>query len=297
MLKNVLQISLFALLCFVALESSYRVYVHGPVALNPMAMSGMSTIVYSDHVQAADNQEVWFELKPNLNVWHMGARLRTNSAGLADDEYAVNKPAGVFRIAVVGSSWTMASGVNLEDTWHAILEQRLNADAGGPRIEVINFAVEQYGISEIVGTLRHKVPRYQPDLVIVAMTITTSLFAAPGDMAFEPAPVDTLFDSYILRAAGLRAAAKRRGPELRPMIERDLEQWRSKVMIGLRDMYAAAAAFDAQIALARMGGGARYLRLTSRSLNAPMWAGARAFSSLNTRSAALTITPTPKPTC
>ncbi len=254
MIRNVLQFGVFVVMCFLALEVSYRVYAHGLVALNPLAMNSMSTIIDSGLVRASEYPDVWFELQPDLDVWHMGARLRTNSRGLADREYPLAKPAGVFRIAVVGSSWSMASGVDQDDTWHAVLERRLNATGGAGRVEVINFAVEQYGISEILGTLRHKVPQYQPDLVIVSMTVTTSLFAPPGDQPFVPPPrLNTLFDSYILRLAGLSTGSPGKSAALRPMIERDIDKWGQNVVAGLRDMHAAAAASGADFALAWMG--------------------------------------------
>ncbi|MFH1799245.1 MAG: hypothetical protein ABH891_00160 [Candidatus Omnitrophota bacterium] len=58
------------------------------------------------------------ELKPNLNRYFKMARFRTNSAGLRDKEYPIRKAPGTFRVAVLGDSFTMPAGVEIEDAFH-----------------------------------------------------------------------------------------------------------------------------------------------------------------------------------
>ena len=69
---------------------------------------------------------------PNLSRTLFGQPFTTNSHGLRDREYAVEKPAGVFRIAVLGSSIDMGWGVGTEETYVNLLEDWLNAHAAQP---------------------------------------------------------------------------------------------------------------------------------------------------------------------
>ena len=71
-----------------------------------------------------------------------------NSFGLRDREYALAKGARTFRIVVLGQSYVMGSGVNDDETFENIVEDRLNNEVakskGYDRIEIINLAVPGY---------------------------------------------------------------------------------------------------------------------------------------------------------
>ena len=196
-----LKLALFAAAIVAMVEISYRVYLYGPAALLPQRMDSYTQIFDSGLVQAGTEPGVLYELRPGLDTWYKGVRFHTNSAGLRDDEYTVAKPDGAFRIAVLGSSWTMGSGVASEDTWHARIEEWLNAEDASRRYEVLNFGVDQYGIGEIVATLEHKALAYEPDLIIVALTYFTPAVKWPDpDEAFVPRPRRHPFlDSHALR--------------------------------------------------------------------------------------------------
>ncbi|NND55355.1 MAG: SGNH/GDSL hydrolase family protein [Gammaproteobacteria bacterium] len=208
MLKGLLPPLLLAVAVFVAAEVSYRLYALGPAGLSPRTMNSMSTLLQSGLVRPASQHEVWFELPPNLDATFAGAPLRTNSAGLVDREYSTAKSPGTFRVAVLGSSWTMASGVAPEHAWHAVMEEHYathyeqQSGTGQPRVEFINFALETYGLSEIAGTLRHKVMAYDPDLILVSITMTTNLFRPPADgELFTPPDVRKPFTESLLLSA------------------------------------------------------------------------------------------------
>ncbi|HXO20811.1 MAG TPA: SGNH/GDSL hydrolase family protein [Thermoanaerobaculia bacterium] len=95
----------------------------------------------------------------------------SNSQGFRDVEHAVAKPAGVYRVVVLGDS--IGAGLKVEryeDTFPAILGQLLNAR--GLRAEVINLSVSGYNTQQEVETLIDRGLRYQPDLVIVAYALS-----------------------------------------------------------------------------------------------------------------------------
>jgi lysophospholipase L1-like esterase len=95
----------------------------------------------------------------------------SNSLGFRDREHAVAKPAGVYRIVVLGS---IAAGLHVErneDVFPPILERLLVQD--GLRAEVINLAVSGYNTQQEVEMLREKGLQYHPDLVVVAYTMSS----------------------------------------------------------------------------------------------------------------------------
>ena len=121
-------------------------------------------------MRASPHPEVGYELKPNLDLLFKMRPFQTSPAGLRDEPYPEAKPPGTYRIAVLGDSFTMGSGVALEDTYHSRLERLLAEGSEGTRYECLNFGVAGYGLMNYVGTLRHRALRYAPDLILVGLT-------------------------------------------------------------------------------------------------------------------------------
>lgn len=207
MARKIIKLCLFSIGLFVLIELTYRFFVLGPMALNPVKMRSFTTLLTSGFVQPADELSVYFELKPNLDGLLRGVPIRTNSRGLADREYAIEKGPDTYRIAVVGSSWTMPASATLEEAYHTVLEEELNTRHPESSIEVINFGVEQYGLGEIVATVEHKVLAYEPDLIIVAITPFTSRIPwVERDEPFDPPEkADPLLRSWVLMQLGIVA--------------------------------------------------------------------------------------------
>ena len=94
------------------------------------------------------------------------AYARVNSAGLMDQEYAQEKPAGVYRILVLGDSFTEGLRVPMDAAFHSILEEELNA--AGKRVEVINAGVAGWGTDQELLFYQEVGREYQPDMVLLA---------------------------------------------------------------------------------------------------------------------------------
>jgi lysophospholipase L1-like esterase len=90
-----------------------------------------------------------------------------NSLGFPAPEYPVEKPAGVFRILVVGDAFSSAEGVNTDQSWPRLLEDNLNQHQTAQSVEVMNFAVTGYGPNQYAAVIQTFAPTYHPDLIIV----------------------------------------------------------------------------------------------------------------------------------
>ncbi|MCP4167550.1 MAG: hypothetical protein GY759_16895 [Chloroflexi bacterium] len=75
------------------------------------------------------------------------AYARVNSAGLIGQEYTEAKPDGVFRILVLGDSFTEGLRLPMDASFHSYIEQALNS-GGAQKVEVINAGVAGWGTDQ-----------------------------------------------------------------------------------------------------------------------------------------------------
>lgn len=93
--------------------------------------------------------------------------IRTNSKGIrADREIPYEKTDGVKRIVLLGDSFAMGYGVNLEDTFSSQMQKFLKES--GVNSEIVNLGVPVYGNAEELILLKEEGLKYQPDLVLLA---------------------------------------------------------------------------------------------------------------------------------
>ena len=92
-----------------------------------------------------------------------------NSDGLRGPETSLQPRPGTYRIALLGDSFIEAFEVPYDSTVGEVLARDLARQRGTP-VEVLNFGVGGYGTTQELLTLQHKVWKYQPDLVLLAVT-------------------------------------------------------------------------------------------------------------------------------
>lgn len=94
-----------------------------------------------------------------------------NGHGLRDLEHAYAKPAGVFRILILGDSFSEAFQLPIEQSYPRILEQLLSALPGAPAVELIVLARSGMGTAQQRRWFQTEGRRYQPDLVLLQTCI------------------------------------------------------------------------------------------------------------------------------
>lgn len=100
----------------------------------------------------------------SLNPEHPGI----NSHGLRGPEFEVPKPAGTFRILILGDSTSYGLFVEEKETFARRLEQRLNRPGAPVRFEVLNGGVNGYTLYNELHYFKEAAASFQPDLVIAA---------------------------------------------------------------------------------------------------------------------------------
>ena len=110
------------------------------------------------------------DLQPSISVDWNGNRFSTNSFGMRDKEYTLEKPAGTLRIALLGPSHVMGNGVADGETFEQLVEDKLNAQAprgAVQRYEILNFGVDGFTLPQELAMLEDRVLRFSPDVIIV----------------------------------------------------------------------------------------------------------------------------------
>jgi lysophospholipase L1-like esterase len=148
-----------------------------------------------------------YEPAPGASGNWLGAEIRINAHGLRGAEVDPARSPSILRIATVGGSFTFGYGVSDEGTYPIALERVLNERAHelGEKVEVLNFGVSGYGIREEVALIEHKLPPWEPDLVIVGY-----VFNDPETDPVQPLGAFFSGTAWWQRSHFLRLAAKAR---------------------------------------------------------------------------------------
>jgi hypothetical protein len=150
LLRRVAWLGLAVLALVAILEVGFRVY-------------------FKDHYggHGPGGEGVWVEKFGNLN-----------SLGHRDNEFGVQKPAGVFRILTIGDANTYGEGVeSIDDLYTEVLEDMLNAESalaqerGSLIYEVLNVSKIGWEVDDYLLALRDPGLSYEPDLIIIGLYI------------------------------------------------------------------------------------------------------------------------------
>lgn len=117
---------------------------------------------------------MYMALRPNAQGWQAKEGenfIRINSLGMRDRERTLLPPAGETRIALLGDSLIAAEEVPFEKTVGQVLESKLQVAVGPDhRVEVLNFGVGGYTLSQEFLLLQARVWAFHPDIVILVLS-------------------------------------------------------------------------------------------------------------------------------
>lgn len=158
---------------------------------------------------------LYWDMPPNLNIRDaenpLGERV-TNSHGMTDKEYTLEKPPDTWRVAMLGDSITRGHGAPFGTSYEYVLEDRLNADhftPRGRRLEILNFAVGGYRVTQLVDVALERVPAFSPDVYVLPLS-ELSVFRNWSDhlATLVQNDIDLKYDylRQMVREAGVRAS-------------------------------------------------------------------------------------------
>jgi hypothetical protein len=106
---------------------------------------------------------------PNHKATFRGETVTTNRWSMRDKDYEQTPPPGTQRIALLGASHVFGSGVKDDETFEAIVENRLNSEyssTSGIRYEILNFGRQGRTALHQIMILEQEILAFQPDTII-----------------------------------------------------------------------------------------------------------------------------------
>jgi hypothetical protein len=135
----------------------------------------LRAIGWAEPVWYQPDAQLGWRMRPGLAAWYTQdgrGFVRVNAQGMRDRDHLIDKPAGTYRIAVLGDSYAEARQVEREQAFWALLPAELAACGfqPGKRVEVLNFGISGYGTAQEYLMLESTAMRYRPDLVLLQFT-------------------------------------------------------------------------------------------------------------------------------
>lgn len=192
-------------------------------------------------------------LQPGLDERESGQiRVSSNSRGVREREWAVPKPAGRFRVVVLGDSFVFGNGVAPEDRLGSFLEAAL-AERGDADVEVLSIGMSAWNLAAECAWARRSLSDLEPDL-LVHVSVSNDLDDNPGVRGFGS--LAHFGTARRERANGFVTTSHpyTLGVQADSWLEAGLD-WES------RSRYEAAAADVLELAEAVEAAGGRYLAL------------------------------------
>lgn len=222
-LRSALRATLTLLLLFGLLELSARVYLFGLAGLVPARIDSVHGLNQTGFLRVSSEPRLVYELRPDIDDYFVLVPFRTNSRGLRDREYTLEKPAGTFRVAVIGSSFALPVGVPIEQAFHSLLEERLSREHPERPAQFLNFAVGMYNPEQMLGMLELRALAYDPDLVIFTTTRLSAprMLDVPAAKPPDLAGIPTFQRSYPIFQSFFWRVAEQRLSHGAPPPERD----------------------------------------------------------------------------
>ena len=150
----------------------------------------------------------------NGKQYTWGHLVENNRYGFRERDFETPKPPGVFRIMVLGDSFTWGEGLAIEERYTNIAEQMLNKATRGTHFEVLNFGVRGASTEQARRLLRNYLKVVQPDLIVVGFGLNDTQ-VKEMDYSVEKNQLDERGGKYVRKFAyklyqiGLPFIAKR----------------------------------------------------------------------------------------
>ncbi|OGR86750.1 MAG: hypothetical protein A2021_09700 [Elusimicrobia bacterium GWF2_52_66] len=160
--------------------------------------------------------DLFWKMRPRLNVVFHGVRVVTNEMGFREKEIPLVKKSGALRILCLGASPTFGWGVEETDRYSNVLQKMLlESSFPGENFEVINAGIIGYSSYQGSVLLKKIMPILKPDIVTVPFVVNDvdkyRLFLNDGKAdrkAVSPSRVRLFIENSLARS-GLATVLKR----------------------------------------------------------------------------------------
>lgn len=151
-------------------------------------------------VQYISHPDLFSVLAPDQDAWageddpstgRTRYPVHVNAHGQRGPDYPLEKPAGEFRVIVLGDSMTYGLGVRDEETFPALLEERCSA-SGRDDVRVVNAGVAKYATYNYLRWIETQAERFDPDLIVVACFMGNDMGLPTRSIMSIPVPMENV---------------------------------------------------------------------------------------------------------
>jgi lysophospholipase L1-like esterase len=186
-----------------------RIHFFGKDAFSYTKVNSFGILDNSNIIKYSSVKGLKYELIPNLNTHYKLVPFETNQEGFRDENHAIEKDTNTIRIAIIGDSFTMGTGVEKEELYSNQLSNLLNHKGN---YEIMNFGVAGYSLTEYLLVYDNKVAKYNPDIVIIGFCASNDhlIFGKDYNLTeFVIKPKKNVFwDSYLIKLFNMRLSPK-----------------------------------------------------------------------------------------
>jgi len=153
------------------LEMGIRFSQFGVSSLFSFSEQNPISLFTSSHAIKYSERRLGWRIAPNASGFYKGRPFQANSMGFRDKERSIHPKPGVRRIAVLGRSYEMGTGVADGESWPSVLEDTYfsseDAQAQFGSVEVLNFSVEGYTLNQLELVFYRFAKSRRPDWILI----------------------------------------------------------------------------------------------------------------------------------
>lgn len=154
-------------MAFLVGETGARLYVFGWSAFNYQKVNSFDNLFRTGLLRQSTVEGLDYELVPDFNGSYKLTSFNTNEHGMRDEPCNKGSDSTVYRIAMIGDSFTMGTGVEHENLFHTIVENKLNQKSELKNYQLLNFGIGGYGLPQYTAQLKNKVMEFTPNEVVI----------------------------------------------------------------------------------------------------------------------------------
>jgi hypothetical protein len=114
---------------------------------------------------------VEYDCPRNGDGWTWGHQVRSNQLGFRERDFSIPKPAGVYRVMVLGDSLTWGAGLSEGQRYTALVNEQLSAEHPDLKIEVLNFGLSGCPTTIERDILRKHIHQVAPDRIVIGFCV------------------------------------------------------------------------------------------------------------------------------
>ncbi|MBC8757576.1 SGNH/GDSL hydrolase family protein [Kordia sp. YSTF-M3] len=217
-------------------EMIARVYFFGGAAFSYSRTNSFGILDNAGLLKYSDSDDLVYELLPNLDTKYKLADFHTNAEGFRDRNHEVASNAK--KIAILGDSFTMGTGVYEEDMYVAQTENLLNEEDQNTNYEVFNFGVSGYALTNYKTILERNALKYNPDLVVIGFCASNDHYRIGIDFSMDDFIIkpkkNVFWDSYLKKLLKIKLSPKTPEPV---SYETEHVQYIDKQFQGFQDIF------------------------------------------------------------